>query len=72
VSILEITWTGVDGSVWDLLGGTQGVRLAGGVRGLHLPDVSQVVQASSAMLGRMIRDDGAREGITNGEVWANV
>ena len=24
------------------------------------------------MLGRMIRDEGAREGITNGEVWANV
>ncbi len=37
-----------------------------------LPDLIHVAQASSAMIGRMIRDDGDREGITNGEVWANV
>lgn len=37
-----------------------------------LPDLIHVAQAASTMLGRMIRDEGAREGITNGEVWAKV
>ncbi len=37
-----------------------------------LPDLIHVAQAASTMLGRMIRDEGAREGIANGEVWVNV
>ena len=52
MSILEITWIGIDGSVWDLLRGAQGVWLAEGVRGLHLPDVTQVVQTSARVPGR--------------------
>jgi hypothetical protein len=35
-------------------------------------DLIAVMTSAAAMLGRMIRDEAAQEGITNGEVWANV
>lgn len=46
-----ITWTGVDGSTWDLLNGTT-VRLAKGYSGLHLPSFTQVTSKASRIPGQ--------------------
>jgi hypothetical protein len=87
VSILEITWIGTDGSVWDLLGGTQGVRLSEGVRGLHLPEVTQIVQTSARVPGRQYLStlykprqvdltlnvgDSSAFGVADAQAWRNL
>jgi hypothetical protein len=50
--VLAITWLGADGSVWDLLHGTEGVWLAEGVKGFEKPDVTQVTQTATRVPGR--------------------
>jgi hypothetical protein len=52
VTVLGITWTGIDGSVWDLANGTNGVQLAQGVSGLHLPSFKQVTSQASRVPGQ--------------------
>lgn len=49
---INITWTGVDGSVWDLTGGTQGVILSTGVGGLNLPAFTQQVSKAARVPGQ--------------------
>jgi len=50
--VLEITWLGIDGSSWDLLGGTQGASLAPNAAGLHLPTWKQQVSTAARVPGR--------------------
>ncbi|MGL5910662.1 MAG: hypothetical protein ACRCZP_11715 [Phycicoccus sp.] len=50
--LAEVTWTGIDGSVWSLLGG-DGVVLLPGVRGMGMPDVTRFTSESPSV-------DGAR------------
>jgi hypothetical protein len=52
VTVSGITWTGIDGSVWDLAGGSQGVQLSQGVSGLHLPSFKQVTAQASRVPGQ--------------------
>lgn len=47
-----MTWTGTDGSVWDLLNGTRGIRLlTGGTRGLGMPPIRRHTTRSLAVNG---------------------
>jgi hypothetical protein len=48
----NITWTGIDGSVWDLTSGTKGVRLSRGYSGLHLPAFTQQVSKAARVPGQ--------------------
>lgn len=52
MTVTAITWTGIDGSVWDLANGTQGVYLSQGVAGLHLPTFKQVTSQASRVPGQ--------------------
>jgi len=52
VSLIQVTWQGPDGSVWDLYNGTQGLMLAQGLSGLHLPAWKQQVSTSARTPGR--------------------
>ena len=49
--ISAMTWTGWDGSVWDLIGAGSGAQLQRGVRGLFMPHVDQYSSSSPAMAG---------------------
>lgn len=48
--ISGMTWTGWDGSVWDLLG-SAGLCLTPGVRGLNMPPVDRFTSTSPALAG---------------------
>jgi hypothetical protein len=48
----NISWTGIDGSVWDLTNGTQGVYTAKGYSGLHLPSFTQQVSKAARVPGQ--------------------
>jgi hypothetical protein len=48
----NISWTGVDGSSWDLTNGTQGVYTAKGYSGLHLPTFTQQVSKAARVPGQ--------------------
>lgn len=48
---MPMTWTGWDGTVWDLTGGTSGVSLGAGVRGLNMPPTRRHVTTSPAVAG---------------------
>lgn len=48
---IESTWTGWDASVWDLLGGTSGVWLLPGVRGLGAMQHERYTSSSPAVAG---------------------
>lgn len=52
MTVSGISWTGIDGSVWDLLGGGQGVSLGYGLSGLHLPSFTQQVSKASRLPGQ--------------------
>lgn len=50
--LAAMTWTGWDGSVWDLLTGAQGVLLtAEGVRGMSMPPIQRYTSSSPAVAG---------------------
>lgn len=49
--IQAMTWTGWDGSVWDLTGRTGGVALMPGTRGLTLPPFDRFVSSSPSVSG---------------------
>lgn len=48
---LQITWTGTDGSLWDLLGGPVRASTAG-IRGLSMPEVEYAVQEYALLHGQ--------------------
>lgn len=48
---LRLTWTGYDGSVWELSNPTGGVYLSPGVRGLTMPPVEHYLSASPSLPG---------------------
>jgi hypothetical protein len=52
MAILQVYWQGIDGSIWDLYKGTQGLMLAPGLSGLHLPVWKQQVSTSARVPGR--------------------
>lgn len=53
---LEMTWTGWDGSVWDLVDPrVSGISLQAGVRGLGLPQVDRFVGVSPGAAGSRFR-----------------
>lgn len=52
---LAFTWTGADGSVWDLNDDATGVCLQEGVRGLSMPPVSQYRSESPMVAGSRYR-----------------
>ncbi|MCW2898496.1 MAG: hypothetical protein JWO67_761, partial [Streptosporangiaceae bacterium] len=52
MSVVGVAWTGVDGSTWDLGNGTQGVYLAQGVSGLHLPSFKQQTSQAARVPGQ--------------------
>jgi hypothetical protein len=52
----DITWTGYDGSIWDLTDyGNSGVLLGQGVRGLAMPPVNRYATQSPALPGSLWR-----------------
>lgn len=58
---LSMTWTGWDGSVWELTQSSAGVFLTdGGVRGLHMPPVQRYTSQSPSVPGSRWR--GSRTG----------
>lgn len=52
---MDMTWTGWDGSVWDLSGGTGGVILLSGTRGLDRPEGTRFRDTSGAVHGSQHR-----------------
>lgn len=53
---LSMLWSGVDGTVWDLTSGRNGVQLSnGGVRGLAMPQAQQWATKSPAVHGQRYR-----------------
>jgi hypothetical protein len=53
---LEMTWTGADGSVWDLTDWRTGIALLrGGVTGLHFPKITKYRSESRAVPGHRRR-----------------
>lgn len=59
---LRPTWTGWDGSVWDLSDRASGVLLArGGTRGLSMPPVRRYASAGPAVAGSRYRGNIAEE-----------
>jgi hypothetical protein len=72
--ILDVQWLGVDGSVWDLYSGVDGVSLADGLSGLHLPTWTQQVATSARVAGRAYKGTvyGPRTAVLNlnvGDIW---
>lgn len=59
--ISAMTWTGFDGSVWDLTGWTGGVSLQAGVRGFTMPPLDRYANASPALSGSRWRGWRARD-----------
>lgn len=55
------TWTGWDGSVWDLSGGTNGVVLAAGVRGMHAPPIIRYATKTASRPGSLHRGNNTDE-----------
>jgi hypothetical protein len=49
------TWEGWDGSLWDLSGGTNGVKLLAGVRGMHAPPVIRYATKTASRPGSLYR-----------------
>jgi hypothetical protein len=47
----SMTWTGHDGTVWDLTGWTGGVSLQAGARGFTMPPLDRFANASAALPG---------------------
>jgi hypothetical protein len=66
-----MSWTGWDGSVWDLCGGEGGVAMLAGVRGLNLPPSTQWRSQSPAVSGARFRGlvHDARECFWPVKVW---
>ncbi|MEV8134290.1 hypothetical protein [Microbacterium aurantiacum] len=53
---LTVTWTGADGSVWDLTDRSSGVVLSrAGVEGLHFPRMTKFASKARAIPGRRLR-----------------
>lgn len=52
---MDMTWTGRDGSVWDLSGGAGGVVLLAGTRGLHSPKGTRFRDSSPGANGSQHR-----------------
>lgn len=52
---MEMSWTGWDGSVWDLAGGSEGVVLMTGTRGLHSPQGTRFRDTSPGAHGSQHR-----------------
>jgi hypothetical protein len=48
---MPMTWTGWDGTVWDLCSGVSGLALGAGVRGLNMPPTRRHVTQSPAVAG---------------------
>lgn len=58
---MPMTWTGWDGSVWDLCSGGSGLALGAGVRGLNMPPTHRHVTTSPAVAGSRRRGWSADE-----------
>lgn len=52
---MGLTWTGWDGSEWDLAGGAGGVYLLAGTRGLHMPKGTRIRDSSPGSHGSQHR-----------------
>lgn len=58
--LAAMTWTGHDGSQWDLLG-SAGLCLTDGLRGLHMPNIDRYVNTSPALAGSRWRGSRTAE-----------
>jgi hypothetical protein len=56
---LQMTWTGWDGSVWDITRASEGVCMMAGVRGLSMPPVVHYVTSYASVAGSRWRGTNA-------------